>query len=309
MAKGLKLNLPSADDLFTTQEERDDMKREKVQDISLAEIDPFPEHPFSVRMDDAMASMIESVRQFGILTPAIARMKGDGRYELVSGHRRHYAAEVAGLDKLPVIVRDMTRDEAICFMVDTNVQREQILPSEKAKAYKMKLDALKRQGKRTDLTSSPLGPKLRTDERIARESGESRNQVQRYIRLTELIPEILDMVDTGKIAMRPAVELSYLPAEEQTHIVEAIEAEACTPSHAQAIKLRHFSEEGRLNPDVALSIMCEEKPNQTEQFKLPRDRLSKYFKPGTPAKTIEDTIIKALEHYRARQERNRNDAR
>lgn len=303
MAKdnAIKLNLPSVDDLFSTQESRDDVQREKVLDIPLSEIDDFPGHPFSVRMDEAMQNMVESVKKFGVLTPAVARQKEDGRYELVSGHRRKKACELAGIETLPVIVRQMSRDEAIVFMVDSNLQREIILPSEKALSYKMKLEALNRQGQRSDLTSAPLEPKLRSNEQLAEKSGESVSQIKRYIRLTELIPPILQLVDDNKIAFRPAVELSYLPKEQQQSLIGTMELEDCTPSLAQAIKMKQFSQDGRLNDDVILSILSEEKPNQKEQIKIPKERISKYFPEGTPAQKIEDTIIKALELYRKRQ--------
>ena len=308
MKRELNLNLPPADSLFTTQEERDDLKREKVLDIPLTEIDAFPDHPFQVRMDESMQAMADSVKAVGIQTPAIVRQKEDGRYELVSGHRRKMACELAGVDTMPCIVRQMSRDEAIIAMVDSNLQRETILPSEKAKSYKMKLEALNRQGQRTDLTSTPVVSKSRTNEKVGQEAGESREQVRRYIRLTELIPQVLDMVDAGRIAMRPAVELSYLPPEQQEILLTTIESEDCTSSHVQAVKMRKFSDEGRLNDDVILSIMQEEKPNQVEQFKIPKEKIIKFFPEGTPAQKIEETIIKALELYRQR-ERNRNDAR
>lgn len=306
MAKGnaLKLNLPSVDDLFSTQESRDDAQREKVLDIPLSEIDDFPGHPFSVKMDEAMQNMVESVKNFGVLTPAVARQKEDGRYELVSGHRRKKACELAGIETLPVIIRQMSRDEAIIFMVDSNLQREIILPSEKALSYKMKLEAIKRQGQRSDLTSAPLAGKLKGKESaeiVGEAAGESKDQVRRYIRLTELIPEILQMVDDNKIAFRPAVEISYLPKEEQQSLIGTMELEDCTPSLAQAIKMKQFSQDGRLNDDVILSILSEEKPNQKEQIKIPKERISKYFPEGTPAQKIEETIIKALELYRKRQ--------
>jgi ParB family chromosome partitioning protein len=289
------------DELFTTQDERDDAKREKVLDIPLTEIDPFPGHPFRVNADEAMTAMAESVKAVGIQSPAIVRGKEDGRYELVSGHRRKMACEIAGLAAMPCIVRKLTRDEAIIAMVDANLQREVILPSEKAKSYKMKMDALKRQGERTDLTFSPPGKKSYAHEQMEQESGESKSQIFRFIRLTELIPQMLDMVDAGKIAMRPAVELSYLPPEAQESLLEAMESEDCTPNHAQAIKMRKFAEEGRIGEDVILSIMQEEKPNQAEQFKMPRERISKFFAPGTPAQKIEEIIVKALEFYRQRE--------
>lgn len=293
--------LTSVDDLFTTQAERDEAKRETVKSIPISEISDFPNHPFKVRMDEAMLEMVESVKQYGVLVPAMVRPKPEGGYEMVAGHRRKLAAELAQQSEIPCLVRDLTDDEAVIIMVDSNLQREKILPSEKAFAYKMKLEAMKRQGQRTDLTSSPVATKFDTATQLGKPVGESRDQVFRYIRLTNLISPLLDMVDDGKIAMRPAVELSYLPDNEQTALHETMEMEDCTPSHAQAIKMRKFSEEGKLNDDVILSIMQEEKPNQKEQVRIPRDRISNYFSPGTPAKTIEDTIIKALELYRKRQ--------
>ena len=304
MAKELKLNLPSVDDLFSTQEERDDAQREKVMQIPLGEISGFPNHPFKVRMDEAMQEMAQSVKEYGVLVPALVRPKEGGGYEMVAGHRRKAASELAGVETIPCIVRSLTDDEATIIMVDSNLQRERILPSEKAFAYKMKLEAMKRQGQRSDLTSSPVGMKLdgkQSLDILGEQSGESRNQIHRYIRLTELEPPILDMVDDGKIAFRPAVELSYLPKEQQQSLLTTMECEDCTPSLAQAIKMKQFSQEGRLNEDVILSILSEEKPNQVEQFKMPRERISKYFPPGTPAQKIEDTIIKALELYRKRQ--------
>ena len=304
MAKELKLNLPSVDDLFSTQEERDDAQREKVMQIPLAEISGFPNHPFKVRMDEAMQEMAQSVKEYGVLVPALVRPKKGGGYEMVAGHRRKAASELAGVETIPCIVRSLTDDEATIIMVDSNLQRERILPSEKAFAYKMKLEAMRRQGQRSDLTSTPLAGKLKGKESaeiIGDAAGESKDQVRRYIRLTELETPMLDMVDEGKIAFRPAVELSYLPKEQQQSLLTTMESEDCTPSLAQAIKMKQFSQEGRLNEDVILSILSEEKPNQKEQFKMPRERISKYFPPGTPAQKIEDTIIKALELYRRRQ--------
>lgn len=304
MAKEIKMPLPTAADLFSTQEERDSASRESVRDIPLEEISDFPNHPFKVKMDENMADMAESVQQYGVLVPAIVREKPEGGYEMIAGHRRKMASELAEKRDIPCIVRNMTDDEAVLIMVDSNLQREQILPSEKAFAYKMKLDAMKRQGQRTDLTSSPLATKLRgqrSDEILGQQVGESKDTIRRYIRLTELITPILDMVDDGKVAMRPAVELSYLPKEQQTVLLDTMQLEDCTPSHAQAIKMRQFSEEGRLNEDVILSILSEEKGNQKEQFRMPKERISKYFSPGTPAKQMEDTIIKALELYRKRE--------
>ena len=303
MAKSREINmdLPSADDLFTTQEERDQKNQEYVKNISIYEITDFPNHPFKVKMDDKMLETIESVRDHGVLVPALVREKPMGGYEMISGHRRKMASELAGKETMPCIVRNLSDDQAVIVMVDSNLQREEILPSEKAFAYKMKLEAMNRQGKRTDLTSTPLVSKFRTNEILAQEAGESRETIRRYIRLTELIPEILEMVDDKKISMRPAVELSYLPKEEQEILYDTMESEDCTPSHAQAIKIRKFSAEGRLNEDVLLSIMAEEKPNQVEQWKIPKNRLKKYFPSGTSQQKMEETIIKALELYRKRE--------
>ena len=298
------MNLPSADDLFTTQEERDHKNQEYVKNISLFDITDFPNHPFKVRMDAKMVETIESVREHGVLLPALVREKPTGGYEMISGHRRKMASELAGFENMPCIVRNLNDDEAVIVMVDSNLQREEILPSEKAFAYKMKLEAMKRQGKRTDLTSEPVARKLKGKESaeiLGEQVGESKDTIRRYIRLTELIPEILEMVDEKKIAMRPAVELSYLPKEEQEILYDTMESEACTPSHAQAIKIRKFSAEGRLNEDVLLSIMSEEKPNQVEQWKIPKNRLKKYFPSGTTQQKMEETIIKALELYRKRE--------
>lgn len=303
MAKEIKMPLPSAADLFSTQEERDNEGRESVREIPLEEISDFPNHPFKVKMDESMADMAESVKQYGVLVPALVREKPEGGYEMIAGHRRKMASELAEKKEIPCIVRDLTDDEAIIIMVDSNLQREQILPSEKAFAYKMKLSAMNRQGQRTDLTSVPVGQKLGKTSRelLAEKSPDSNTQIQRYIRLTELITPILDMVDSGKIAIRPAVELSYLPKEQQTILLDTMQLEDCTPSHAQAIKMRKFSEEGRLNEDVIFSILSEEKGNQKEQFRMPKERISRYFSPGTPAKQMEDTIVKALELYRKRE--------
>ena len=300
----IEMNLPKADDLFSTQEERDNEKREYVKAIPLEKISDFPDHPFKVRMDEKMMEMIESVREYGVLSPAVVRPKEDGTYEMIAGHRRKLASQMADRSDMPCIVRDLTDEEATIIMVDSNLQREEILPSEKAFAYKMKLDAMKRQGQRTDLTSSPMATKLkgkRSDKILGEQVGESKDQIRRYIRLTELIKPILDMVDDKKIALRPAVELSYLSRDQQEMLLDTMQLQDCTPSHAQAIKLRKFAEEGRLNEDVILSIMSEEKGNQKEQFRIPRERINKYFSPGASAKQIEDTIIKALELYRKRE--------
>ena len=303
MAKnsGIRLNLPSADDLFSTQEQRDGESRESIQDIPIGEITDFPNHPFQVKMDESMMDMAESVKQYGVLVPALVREKAGGGYEMIAGHRRKMASELAGKKEMPCIIRNVTEDEAVLIMVDSNLQREEILPSEKAFAYKMKLEALKRQGKRTDLTSVPVGPRLRSNQELAQKSEDSVTQIKRYIRLTELIPPILDLVDNGKVAMRPAVELSYLPKDQQETLYDVMQSEDCTPSHAQAIKLRKFSESGKLGEDVILSILSEEKPNQVEQFKIPKKRIDKYFSPGTSMKQMEDTIVKALELYRKRE--------
>lgn len=296
--------LTSVDELFTTQEERDIAQRETVIDIPLSEISDFPNHPFKVTVDEKLLEMADSVKRYGVLVPAIVRPKQGGGYEMIAGHRRKKASELAERPTLNCIVRDLTDDEAIIIMVDSNLQREVILPSEKAFAYKMKLDAMKRQGQRTDLTcATPLhksdGKKSR--EILAEQTGESHEQIRKFIRLTELIPELLDMVDENKIALRPAVELSYLAEKEQRLLYEEIGYSDCTPSHAQAIKMRKFAEQGQLTAGVISSIMQEEKPNQKEQFRMPREKISKYFPAGTPAEKIEDTIIKALELYRRRQ--------
>ena len=301
--------LTSLDDLFSTQEEREIAAQPRVEDIPIDQIDDFPNHPFKVRMDGAMVRLVESVAQYGVLEPCLIRPKPDGRYEMVAGHRRKEACIMADCPSIRCIVQEMTDDQAVIIMVDSNLHREEILPSEKAFAYKMKLDAMKRQGLRTDLTSSPVATKFDAATELGKEYGESRDQVFRYIRLTYLIPEILEMVDNSvlkekdklQIALRPAVELSYLTEQEQRDLNETMMTEDRTPSHAQAIKMRKFSQDGRLNMDVIFSIMQEEKPNQKEQFKIPKDRISKYFAPGTPAQKIEDTIVKALELYQKRQ--------
>ena len=298
------LGMTPLDDLFSTDESRAESQLEKVMRLSPAEISDFPNHPFKVKQDDAMAEMVESVRKYGVLVPALVRPKEDGGYEMVAGHRRKFAAALAELTEIPCIVRNLTDDEATIIMVDSNLQRETILPSEKAFAYKMKLDAMKRQGQRSDLTSDPLGQKLKgkvSVEVLATNSPDGKTQIQRFIRLTELIPSVLQMVDDGKIAFRPAVELSYLSKEQQEALYSTMECEDCTPSLAQAIKMKEFSKDGKLTDEVILSIMQEDKPNQKEQFKMPKERISKYFAPGTPAQKIEDTIIKALELYRKRE--------
>ena len=307
----------SLDELFSSQEERDDAKLERVKDIPLYELHPFQNHPFKIQNDDEMKRLMESIQKFGTLTPALARPLPEGGYELISGHRRLAACQVLGIETMPVIIREMSDDEAVIAMVDANLQREHILPSEKAFAYKMKLDAMKRQqGERTDLTSATPLQKLagKTSRQIlAEQSGESHEQIRKYIRLTHLIPEILELVDnsvlkdqeTLQIAMRPAVELSYLRKEEQADLFAIMDEMDCTPSHAQAIKMRQMSEAKtggeRLAKDALVSIMKEEKPNQKEQFKIPKEKISRFFAPGTPTQKIEDTIVKALELYRKRQ--------
>ena len=298
------LGMTPLDDLFSTDESRAESQLERVVTLNPAEISDFPNHPFKVKQDEAMAEMVESIRKYGVLVPALVRPKADGGYEMVAGHRRKFAATLAELSEIPCIVRDLTDDEATIIMVDSNLQRETILPSEKAFAYKMKLDAMKRQGQRSDLTSSPLDNKLKgitSAQQLSQKGSDSQPQIYRYIRLTELIPSILQMVDDGKIAFRPAVELSYLSPKQQEALYNTMECEDCTPSLAQAIKMKEFSKDGKLTEEVILSIMQEEKPNQKEQFKMPKERISKYFAPGTPAQKIEDTIIKALELYRKRQ--------
>ena len=289
------------DDLFSTDESRAEAQLEKVVTLNPADISDFPNHPFKVKQDEAMAEMADSIKQYGVLVPALVRPKADGGYEMVAGHRRKCAATLAGITEMPCIVRNLTNDEATIIMVDSNLQRETILPSEKAFAYKMKLEAMKRQGQRSDLTSTPLVSKSRSNEELGQKNGNSREQVRRFIRLTELIPPVLDMVDSGKIAFRPAVELSYLSKDQQQSLYDTMECEDCTPSLAQAIKMKEFSRDGKLSAEVILSIMQEEKPNQREQFKMPKERISKYFAPWTPAQKIEDTIIKALELYRRRE--------
>lgn len=313
MAENKKsIKLASLDDLFSTEESRTEADKERIQDIPISEIDDFPDHPFHVDIDDAMREMAESVKRFGVLSPAVARQKKDGRYELISGHRRKKACELAGIDKMPVIVRNMDRDEAIIFMVDSNLQRERLLPSEKAFSYKMRLEAMKRKaGRPNKENASPLATNYssgRSDLDLAQIVGEGKDNIRRYIRLTELIPDLLQMVDDSKIAFRPAVELSYLTKEEQASLHEAMESEDCTPSLAQAIKIKKFSQESRLNDDVILSILSEEKPNQREVYRLPKERIDKYFPKGTPSEKIEEVICKALELYR-RRERSRETER
>ena len=284
-----------------TSESGNDAKREKVRVIPIQFFDDFPKHPFNVKMDEEMEALIESIKEFGILTPLIARKKENERYEIIAGHRRKFAAKKLSLTELPVILRDMTMDEAVIAMVDSNLHRERILPSERAYAYKMKIEARKRQGARTDLTSTPVVSKLRTDEAVGNEIGESREQIRRYIRLTYLIKELLDMVDDGRIAFRPAVELSYLSVEQQKNLIYTIESEDATPSLAQAIEMKKLSQQGKLTADKIFSIMAQQKPNQVEKIKIPASRFEKYFSRGTPQSQIETVIFQALEEYYAKR--------
>lgn len=288
--------LNSLDDLFTSQSERDNGYLPNIQDIPLELLDDFPNHPFKVRDDEDMLKLVESVSERGVLVPAIVRPKADGRYELISGHRRKKASEYAGKKTLRCIVSNMDDDAATIVMVDSNIQRTDILPSEKAFAYKMKLDAMKHQGERTDLTSVPVGQKFSRKE-LSEETGDSQTQIQRYIRLTYLVPELLEMVDEGKIKMRPAVEISYLDEDAQRDLVDAIDTEDCTPSHAQTIKMRKFFSEGKLNADVITSIMQEEKPNQREKIIIPNKAVEKYIPKSVPLEKRQDYVCKALEHY------------
>lgn len=296
--------LPTLDDLFTTQAERDDAKLERVKNIPLDELHPFKNHPFKVQNNEEMERMIESIRKVGTITPALARPLPDGGYELISGHRRLAACQVLGIETMPVIVREMPDDEAVIAMVDANLQRETILPSEKAFAYKMKLDAIKHQG----VTSRQLGEKLLSITQVSKDSDDSERQIQRYIRLTCLIPELLSMVDDKKIAFNPAVEISYLDRDEQLTLLDAINMNDCTPSHAQSIRLKKMSQDGLLTADAIYAILSEEKPNQKEQIKLPRDELRKYFPQNYSDKQIKRDILKGLELLKRQRERNR-DAR
>ena len=296
------IELKSVDDLFATEEIREDTQREKVQNIPLEELHPFKNHPFKVKDDAAMQDTVDSVREYGVLVPAIARPDPDGGYELIAGHRRHYASELAGKETMPVIVRDLDDDAATIIMVDSNLQREELLPSERAFAYKMKLEAIRHQGKRQELTSSKVGMKLQALDIVGQQAGDSRNQVHRFIRLTELIPELLDMVDERKIAFNPAVELSYLKKEEQTLLLEAMDSEQATPSLSQAQRLKKFSQQKMLSLDVMLAVMSEEKKTDLDRVTLKNETLRKYFPKSYTPKQMEDTIIKLLEGwYKKRQ--------
>ena len=313
-ATPLNLGLKAAyDELFMDDQGRAESRLPRIYDIPLAEIDDFPDHPYQVRIDEDMTQLVESIRERGVITPVTIRKKEDGRYEMVSGHRRKKACELAGLPTIKAEVKDLTRDEAIVLMVESNYQRSSILPSEKAKAYKMRLEAMKRQqGERTDLTSVPVGQKLdgrSTREQIADTSPDSYTQIQRYIRLNELAPGLLNMVDEGRIAMRPAVELSYLSEQEQEDLLESISYQDATPSLAQAIKMRQFSNEGKLSAEVIESIMCEEKPNQREKISFRADRLRQYIPADIPPRKTEEYVLSALEYYGRHREKQREQDR
>ena len=308
MAKGKerKIELTAYDDLFQTDESREEAKQSRIQDIPLSEIDEFPDHPFKVLDDDDMAQLVESIQRNGVMTPAMVRRKEDGRYELISGHRRCRACALAGLTTLKCEVRELTHDEAVIIMVESNLQRSMILPSEKAFAYKMRLEAMNRQGQRSDLTSSPVGTKLRSDAELAEKVGESRNQIQRYIRLTELVPEILQMVDEYRIAFRPAVELSYLTDEQQYSLLNAMSYYDATPSLSQATKMKKFSQEGKLSEDVISSIMQEEKPNQRQKPAFSDERINKLIPSTVPKGGENDYVVKALEFYNRHLQKKRS---
>ena len=296
------LQMNSLDELFSSQEERDDAKRERVKEIPLTELHPFKDHPFKIQNDDEMKRLMKSIQKFGTLTPALARPLPEGGYELISGHRRLAACQVLGIETMPVIIREMSDDEAVIAMVDANLQREHILPSEKAFAYKMKLEAIKHQG----ITSRQVGEKLLSVTQVSKESDDSERQVQRYIRLTYLIPELLEMVDDGKIAFNPAVEISYLEQSEQRVLLNAMELNDCTPSHAQSIRLKKLSQEGVLQDQTIYDILAEQKPNQQEQYKFKREDIRKYFPKSYTDKQVCDTVIKLLEQWRRRRERDRD---
>ena len=305
-ARKSDFTLTSLDDLFSTQEQRDDEKLSKIKDIPISDIDDFPDHPFKVKDDEDMMQLVESIKERGVITPATVRLKEDGRYELISGHRRKRASEIMGLDTLRCEVVELTRDEATILMVESNYQRSKILPSEKAFAYKMRLDAMNRQGKRTDLTLSPLGTKLRASDELAQECGDSRNQIYRYIRLTNLVPELLEFVDEGRIKMRPAVELSYLDEDAQRDVVDEIDGNELTPSHEQTIRMRKLFDEGKLTTEVIQVIMEEEKPNQKEKIVFRGDRVRNLLPKSMSISETEDYVCKALEHYNKFLQRNRD---
>ena len=303
--KQIDLGLTGLDELFMDDQERAESKLPKIHEIPLSEIDEFPNHPFHIRLDEDMDQLVESIKERGIITPVTLRQKPDGRYEIVSGHRRTKACELAGLATVKAEIKELSRDEAIILMVESNLQRTTILPSEKAFSYKMRLEAMNRQGQRTDLTSRPVVEKLDSAESVGTAQGDSGRQVQRYIRLTHLIPPLLDLVDSGKIAFRPAVELSYLTEEEQNGLLDSINSEQSTPSLAQALKMKEFSQNGRLNADVILSIMCEQKPNQKEKISFQSERLKPFIPKNFTAKQTEDYVIKALEYYHRYQVRQK----
>jgi len=300
-----KIELTAYDDLFQTDESREEAKLSKIRDIPISEIDEFPDHPFKVLMDGDMEQLVESIKRNGVMTPATVRLKEDGRYELISGHRRKKACEIAGLETLKCEVKDLTRDEAIIVMVESNLQRSVILPSEKAFAYKMRLEAMNRQGQRLDLTSTPMVSKSRSNEALADKVGESREQIRRFIRLTELVPEILQMVDERQIAFRPAVEISYLAEEQQYTLLEAMGYNDATPSLAQAIKMKKFSQDGKLTDEVIQSIMEEEKPNQKEKPAFRDERITKLIPKSVPRGQETDFVVKALEFYNRHLQRNK----
>ena len=302
--KGGNISLSSYDDIFQTDQSREEDQQERVQEIPLSELHPFKGHPFKVLDDEAMQKTVESIAQFGVMTPAIARPRPEGGYELIAGHRRHHASELAGKETMPVIVRDMDDDAATILMVDSNLQRETLLPSERAFAYKMKLEAIKHQGQRTDLTSSQGGMKLQAMDIVGHEAGDSRNQVHRYIRLTELIPELLDMVDEKKIAFNPAVEISYLKPNEQQDFLEAMDYAQSTPSLSQAQRLKKFSQEGKCSLDAMCAIMSEEKKGELDRVTIKHDVLRKYFPKSYTPKQMEDTIIKLLEQWQRKREKS-----
>lgn len=295
--KKFGIDLKSYDDIFKTEEEREEDRLSKIRDIPISEIDDFPDHPFVVRDDEDMQNLIESIKERGVITPAMVRKKEDGRYELISGHRRKRACQLAGMDTLRCEVVDMDRDEATIMMVESNFQRSNILPSEKAFAYRMRYEAMKHQGSRRDLTSSPVGTKFRSDEDIARETGDSRNQVHRYMRLTELVPELRDMVDEGRIKMRPAVELSYLDKESQKDVVEQIEYTQGTPTHDQAIRMRKLQDDGNLTPQAVMAVMQEIKPSQKEKFVFSGEKIRQYLPKTLPFESMEEYVCKALAYY------------
>lgn len=307
--KPIDLGMTGLDEMFMNEKERAENRLPKIHNTPLSEIDDFPNHPFHVKMDEDMDQLVESIKERGVITPITLRPKEDGRYEIISGHRRKKACELAGLQTIPSEIKELSRDEAIILMVESNLQRSVILPSEKAFSYKMRLEAMNRQGQRVDLTSSPVGTKLRSDEQLAEQTGESRTQINRYIRLTELVPELLDLVDQGKIGLRPAVELSYLNEIEQNDLVVAIGEADATPSHAQAIKMRRFSKEEKLTPEVIESIMSEEKPNQKPKISFRYETIKRLIPSSIPYNKTEEYVVKALEYYHRHLQRQRENMR